>query len=116
MPIAVTADVRLPTMRTDVYLESPERRIILDTKYYAEALQERQGTTSFRSENLYQLFAYLRNDAVANPEIVAAEGILLYPEVRRSLEATYSLHGHLVRFATVDLARPWREIELRLSS
>ena len=43
MPIAVTADVQLPTMRTDVYLESPERRIILDTKYYAEALQERQG-------------------------------------------------------------------------
>ena len=41
---------------------------------------------------------------------------MLYPEVRRNLEATYSLHGHLVRFATVDLARPWREIELRLSS
>lgn len=115
-PIAVTPDARLPTMRTDVYLEGPERRIILDTKYYAEALQERHGTTSFRSENLYQLFSYLRNYAVAHPEGAAAEGILLYPEVRRSFEATYSLHGHRVRFATLDLARPWRDIEARLSS
>ena len=52
IPIAVVGDARLPTMRTDVYLESHERRIIIDTKYYAEALQERHGTTSFRSDNL----------------------------------------------------------------
>ena len=79
MPIAVMGDARLPTMRTDVYLESSERRIILDTKYYVEALQEHHGTASFRSDNLYQLFAYLRNNAVANPEIAAPDGILLYP-------------------------------------
>lgn len=116
MPIAVTGDARLPTMRTDVYLESSVRSIIIDTKYYVEALQEHHGTISFRSENLYQLFAYLRNHTVANPESVVPEGILLYPEVRRTLDATYSVHGHRVRLATVDLTHPWREIEARLSS
>jgi 5-methylcytosine-specific restriction enzyme subunit McrC len=116
VPIAVSAEAKLPIMRTDVYLESSQRRIILDTKYYAEALQKHQGSTSFRSENLYQLFAYLRNDAVSNSHIVSAEGILLYPEVGRTFGATYSVHGHLVRFATLNLARPWQEIEARLSS
>lgn len=116
LPITVSASVRMPLMRTDVYLESARRRIILDTKYYAEAVQERYGSASFRSENLYQLFAYLRNDAVWNPDLATAEGILLYPEVNQSLDASYTIHGHAVRLVTVDLARPWRQIETRLAS
>lgn len=116
VPISSSYDVRLPVMRTDVYLVSDSRRIIMDTKYYAEALQEHHGSASFRSENLYQLFAYLRNDAAWNPDLVIGEGILLYPEVKQSLDATYSVHGHPVRLATVDLARPWQQIEDRLTS
>ncbi|USU11446.1 5-methylcytosine-specific restriction endonuclease system specificity protein McrC [Sphingomonadaceae bacterium OTU29THOMA1] len=115
-PIAGDEQVRLPLMRADVYLQSAKRRIILDTKYYAEMLQERHGSASFRSENLYQLFAYLQNDAAWNPELATAEGILLYPEVKQSLDATYDVHGHSVRLVTIDLARPWQEIEERLSS
>ena len=106
---------RLPVMRNDVYLESTERRIIIDTKYYAQAMQEHHGSVSFRSENLYQLFAYLRNDAVERPRAAVSEGMLLYPQVQQQLDASYVMHGHHVRLATVDLSRSWRSVERRLA-
>jgi len=106
---------RLPVMRSDVYLDSGRRRIIIDTKYYAEAMQERFGSVSFRSDNLYQLFAYLRNDAASRPQAIVSEGVLLYPQVKHEFDAAYDIHGHRVRLYTVDLAQPWRSIEDRLS-
>jgi 5-methylcytosine-specific restriction enzyme subunit McrC len=114
VPVGTNGVGRLPTMRTDVYLESAARRIIIDTKYYADALQQHHGSPSFRSENLYQLFAYLRNDAIAEPTLAVAEGMLLYPQVRQSLDTTYVVHGHRVRLATVDLAAAWPDVERRL--
>ena len=49
----------LPNMYTDVTLSSPLRKIILDTKYYADAFQSNWGKQSFHSSHLYQLNAYL---------------------------------------------------------
>ncbi len=37
-------------MRVDVFLRSPHRQIIIDTKYYLEALQTYQGLISLRSD------------------------------------------------------------------
>lgn len=51
----------LPLMRTDIHLENADRHIIIDTKYYYDALQPHHGKRSLRSENLYQLFSYLKN-------------------------------------------------------
>jgi len=115
VPMTTNGVGRLPTMRTDVYLECAARRIIIDTKYYADALQQHYGSLSFRSENLYQIFAYLRNDAIAEPDLVPAEGMLIYPQVEHSLDSTYDIHGHRVRLATVNLAAAWPDIELRLA-
>lgn len=115
IPLVTNGVGRLPTMRTDVYLENADRRIIIDTKYYADALQQHHGSPSFRSNNLYQLFSYLRNDAVAEPGRPLAEGMLLYPQVQHTLNASYNVHGHQVRLATVNLAAPWPEIESRLA-
>lgn len=114
VPLETNGVGRLPAMRTDVYLESADRRIIMDTKYYADALQQYRGSRSFRSDNLYQLFAYLRNDAVAEPTAPLAEGVLLYPETQHELDASYAVHGHRVRLATVDLSKPWSLVEERL--
>jgi len=115
VPLTSNGIGRLPAMRTDVYLESADRRIIIDTKYYADALQQYHGSPSFRSDNLYQLFAYLRNDAIANQDLVLADGMLLYPQVEHMLDATYVVHGHQVRLATVDLSGAWPDVELRLT-
>ena len=46
-------------MDADVILKSTERRIILDTKYYTDALARGRGpsTGKLHSGNLYQLLA-----------------------------------------------------------
>ena len=50
----------LPSMLTDVTLEDPTRKIIIDCKFYKEALTQHHRKT-VSSANLYQLFAYLKN-------------------------------------------------------
>ena len=101
-------------MRADVFLRSEERRIIIDTKYYASALQTYHGTDSFHSGNLYQIFSYLKNAAGRDPTFEAAEGILLYPQVQHELDASYFIQGHQVKVATLDLSQPWPAIADRL--
>lgn len=105
---------RLPSMRVDVFLRSAARQIIIDTKYYAEALQVYQGSTSFRSHNLYQIFSYLKNHSAGVPEGIQLDGMLLYPQVGAHLDASYAMQGHVVRIATVDLSKPWVDIDRRL--
>ena len=105
---------RLPTMRVDVFLRSRERKIIIDTKYYARALQTFHDTDSFHSGNLYQIFSYLKNAAGGDPTFKAVEGVLLYPQTEHEIDASYSIQGHQVKVATLDLSRPWVAIEARL--
>jgi 5-methylcytosine-specific restriction enzyme subunit McrC len=104
----------LPMMRVDVFLRGKHRNIIIDTKYYADALQSYHGRESFHSGNLYQIFSYLKNAAAKDPELSAAHGMLLYPEVQHTLDASYLIQGHRTRIATVDLAKPWPQIADRM--
>lgn len=117
LPLENTGEGRLPGMQTDISLESPSRRIIIDTKFYRDALQQRpESTQSFRSENLYQLFSYLKNDAASAGTEVPAEGMLIYPENGQELDGQFMIQGHRVRIATVDLCQPWQAIDSRLRS
>ena len=50
----------LPTMLTDITLQSKSQKIIIDTKYYKDAFQTRYDKQKINSGNLYQLFAYLK--------------------------------------------------------
>jgi 5-methylcytosine-specific restriction enzyme subunit McrC len=70
--------------------------------------------TSFRSENLYQLFSYLKNHNVRIPSGTQLDGMLLYPQVGSQFDAQFAIQGSTVRLATVDLGRPWRDISERL--
>ncbi len=109
-PTTVTGTGRMPSMVTDIYLKSANRRLIIDTKYYANALQRNQyGGESFQSGNLYQLFAYLKN-AAADPLFAGCEGMLLYPLNGTSLRETYRIQGHPITIATINLAQPWPAI------
>lgn len=105
---------RLPHMRADVFLQSSDRRIIIDTKYYTSALQSYHGSESFRSENLYQLFSYLKNAAGQDPGFAGADGLLLYPQVGVALDEVFEVQGHRIAIATLDLAAPWTSIDARL--
>lgn len=102
------AKAALPGMRMDITLRGNGRTIIIDTKYYREALQSNWGKETVRSENLYQLYAYLKNIEVEQG--AQAEGMLLYPTVRRSLDLSYIIDNHPVRICTIDLAQEWKGI------
>ena len=101
----------LPTMLTDTTLEAPDRKIILDTKYYAAALRPRYDRQRLIAPHLYQLYAYLQNQPPAPGQ--ALEGILLYPAAPAAtppLDLRYTLGGHPVRVVTLNLHQPWAGI------
>jgi len=106
----------LPTMRTDICLRKPGRTLVIDAKYYAETLAEWYDAQRIHSSHLYQLIAYLKNLQCRGGTDASAEGMLLYPTVKRSLRLEYNLLGHRVRICTVDLSRDWRAIETELKA
>lgn len=100
---------RLPRMETDIVLERADRRIILDTKFYAEALVGRGQTKKVIADHLYQVFAYVQNRDAQSPG-VPHEGMLLYPVVKTPIRLDYELMGRRFAIRSVDLARPWTDI------
>jgi len=103
----------LPQMRTDVTIEFPTRKLILDCKYYRQAVVSNLGRSKLHSAHLYQLFAYLQNKGT-EPGWEKCEGMLLYPTVDTPLDCRYELSGHPVRVATLDLSQPWQAIHATL--
>lgn len=100
---------KLPRMEADVILEAEDRRIIMDAKYYAEALGGRFGG-KLRSNNLYQLLAYLRNREATEASGPKHEGILLYPTVEQAVSANVRLEGHQIQACSIDLSKDWKTI------
>ena len=103
----------LPTMLTDVSIEYTERRIILDCKFYRDALVTRHDRHRLHSAHLYQLSAYLQNKSRI-PGWEKVEGILLYPAADHRLDLSFSLLGHSLRIVSIDLDQSWQAIERQL--
>ena len=97
-------------MAADAILESEHRRIVLDAKYYRQALSDHRGVRKLRSEHLYQLLAYLRNREATTEPGPRHEGILLYPVVDEPLKVDVRLEGFSIRARGIDLGRDWRRI------
>lgn len=104
----------VPRMETDVCLRGPGRALILDTKFYAQALKAgSHGTPRLPSANLYQLFTYLRQQS-CKPSWEQAEGVLLYPHTTRDFAVEFNTHGHRIRAMSLDLAQTWQNIHAAL--
>jgi len=101
----------LPSMQTDISLSSPNRKIIIDTKFYRETLQNYMGSEKIHSGHLFQLSAYLDNVIVSEQQKENLEGILLYPTTGKQLNLKYDKRGHKITIYTVDLNREWPEIK-----
>jgi 5-methylcytosine-specific restriction enzyme subunit McrC len=104
----------VPRMETDVCLSRLGRSIILDTKFYAQALKNgAHGQARLPSANLYQLFTYLRQQS-SEPGWEEAEGVLLYPWTNRDFAVEFTTHGHRIRALTLNLTQPWQQIHSAL--
>lgn len=104
----------LPKMQTDISLLSADRKIIIDTKYYKETLQQHYYSEKIHSQNLYQLFSYLKNMAKKSPLDEKCEGILLYPSVQKEINLRYKHENHTISIFTLNLAQPRELIHKRL--
>jgi 5-methylcytosine-specific restriction enzyme subunit McrC len=105
----------MPTMMTDVSLESPTRKLVIETKFYGETLRRHHRSeqrATVNSSHLYQLFAYLQNLAIKDNRTV--DGLLLYAQAERELLLDLNMFGHDVRVATVNLAAAPELIRSRL--
>ena len=124
-PLTEESRSYLPKMITDITLEHPDRKIILDTKFYQSGgINDRQ---TFESANLYQLHAYVSQLArhAGAPEGNSnsrphnhddrAEGMLLYATVgENNYIHRFAMPPHQMTVATVDLNMPWQDVEQRL--
>jgi 5-methylcytosine-specific restriction enzyme subunit McrC len=96
----------LPSMKTDIVLESPTDRLIIDCKFYRDAFQRNFDTQKFISNHLYQMFAYLKNQCVA-PGWERVRGMLLYPSVDAPFDEHVSIYGHEIRVVSLNLGQDW---------
>ena len=98
----------LPKMKTDIEITiNKSSKIIIDAKYYHDALKSRFDKDKFNSSNLYQLNTYLEH----NLEFKNLRGILLYPCVNYYFnEKYYRKDLYTIELVTVDLNRDWSEI------
>ena len=107
---SVGVKMHLPNMITDIILENEQndRRIIIDTKFTDIFTKSQFGDNQrFKSSNIYQLYSYLRSqEHPDDPLSLSAEGMLLYPAIGVDIDEAVELQGHIVRFVTIDLAKP----------
>ncbi len=121
-PICMSSGMEkmLPIMQTDIVLDDFEenRRIVIDTKFYAVLKSGMHKNNTVDSGTIYQIYAYLRSQEDSDDPLDAhAEGILLHPCVGGEMvNEWFDIHGHRIRFATVDLAADAETIRSQLLS
>ena len=106
----------LPVMKTDTMLRKGEKILIIDTKFYGQILKGSYPTASKKlsSDNLYQLFAYVKNkDAEATGNV---SGLLLYAKTNEpeSPKSDFNMNGNWIFVRTLDLNLDFVEIREQL--
>lgn len=104
----------LPSMKTDITLHKGPRTLIIDTKYYGTSLQYNQDKASIRSNNLYQIFAYVKNLDKDNTGNVS--GMLLYAKTKEEISPDLDavIGGNKIYVRTLDLNCDFKTIESQL--
>lgn len=108
----------LPKMKTDITLTCGERTLIIDAKYYERNLREQYGKVSIPTDNLYQIFTYVKtkeNELVGVPH-EKVSGMLLYAqtEAEGAFNNEYQIMGNRVCVRTLDLSGDFQSIKNQL--
>lgn len=105
----------LPTMQSDIMLTYGDRTLIIDAKYYAHTTQMQYNVNTLHSNNLYQIFTYVKNKAADGGEV---SGMLLYAQTDEEIQPdhTYMMSGNRISVKTLDLNCDFCEIAHQLNS
>ena len=108
IPWAVDDGIRtmLPEMHSDIHLQKDNTVLIIDAKYYSHTTQIQYNKHTLYSDNLYQIFAYVKNrDHGFGEEEHQVSGMLLYAKTKENIQTdnVYQLHGDQITVKTLDL-------------
>ena len=105
----------LPKMSVDTIISSDELKLIIDTKFYSKTLQSNRfsDNQTVISSNLYQIFAYVKNE-IARTKEKPVSGMLLYPQVDKPVKQSYRIDGNNYFVQTVDLNQEFNAIKQEL--
>jgi 5-methylcytosine-specific restriction enzyme subunit McrC len=113
-PLDEVSGVYLPRMRTDVVVQTPAKKIIIDTKFYKNTFQNFHHKDTVHSSNLYQIQSYILNDSLTGDK-KNRTGVLLYPTIKETSPLFYKYaDGNQLQVHTIDLSKEWHEIEISL--
>lgn len=99
-------DTMLPTMQSDIMLSYKngeiEKTLIIDAKYYTHTTQVQYDVHTLHSNNLYQIFTYVKNKATKGGEV---SGMLLYAKTNEEIHPNneYQMSGNKIIVRTLDL-------------
>ena len=104
-----------PKMNADIIIENNHQKLIIDTKFYSKTLQRHPSSNNHtvRSNNLYQIFAYVKNESAGTID-KSVSGMLLYPQIDVKLRKHFLIHGHHFYAVTVDLNQKFELIKEEL--
>lgn len=109
----------LPVMQSDIMLSQGSRVLIIDAKYYAHTTQAQYDVHTLHSNNLYQLFTYVKNkDTEFGKEPHTVSGMLLYARTDEAIQPdnVYHMSGNQISVKTLDLNREFSEIAAQLNT
>ena len=121
IPWALDDNVRtmLPVMQSDIVLSRGEKVLIIDAKFYARTTNVQYDAHTVHSENLYQIFAYVKNmDASFDEKPREVSGMLLYARTGDAVQPdiTYQMSGNRISVKTLDLNCDFSEIASQLNA
>lgn len=104
----------LPEMKSDIVISNENHTLIIDTKYYSKTLQTNFDHKTIHSNNLYQIFTYVKNRDTLNSGDVS--GLLLYAKTQEEthpfLDAKFGNNRIMVK--TLDLNQEFENIREQL--
>ena len=109
----------LPVMQSDITLSSGSHVLIIDAKYYAHTTQVQYEKHTIHSNNLYQIFTYVKNKDFSLGSIPhTVSGLLLYAETEETIQPdhVYQMSGNKISVKTLDLNLPFDNIRAQLDA
>ena len=96
----------LPKMQTDIMLSQGNNILIIDAKYYSHMTQQQYGTNTLHSNNLYQIFTYVKNKEFELRELKhTVSGMILYAQTDEYIipNNTYQMSGNQISVRALNL-------------
>lgn len=109
----------LPVMQSDIMLTYENKVLIIDAKYYSHTTQAQYDTNTLHSNNMYQIYTYVKNkDAEFEDRPHTVSGMLLYAKTDETIQPdnAYLMCGNKVSVKTLDLNCEFAQIAAQLNA